>query len=206
MTRTERRDLYRLLGGILQERPDDKLCAALLEDRALDRLGEAIGGPLGHELRRMHGDMERGPPAWRELGKDYVALFVGPRKKLAPPWESVYRAPERLVMQECEREVARAYAAQRIGFDGMGRRPADHVALELEFCALMVDRGRLKPAVRKALRRFLDHHLLAWVPAFAADIERHAKSEFFRGLAGALAELCAMERAQALPAVHLAVV
>lgn len=191
MNRLERRDLYRLLGGLLAECPREQLCEALVADAALERLGAAVGGDVGAALTRMHTELVDGPDAWKEVRSDFTRLFVGPRKKLAPPWESVYRSPARLVMQEHEREVVRAYAEQRVGFEGMGGVPADHVALELQFCAWLLDHP--KPATRAALRRFLAEHLLTWVPLFAADVERQAKTELWRAAARALTGLCAHE-------------
>lgn len=198
MRRTDRRDVYRLLGGLLDEQPpSDELCTALVADRTLARLGLRVGGRLGAELARMHTALAAGPDAWSALRRDHLRLFIGPRKKLAPPWESVYRTPGRLVLQDAEQHVARAYAAQRVGFDGMGQRPADHVALELQFCAILVDQSGRRAAARTALRRFLDQHLLVWVPAFAADVHRLAGTEFFRALAATLLALCEVEAATA---------
>ena len=189
-----RRDLYRLLGGLLEECPTLELLATLSEDPALGDLAAHFGRELAEGLSAMQADLRRGPDARVAVRRDYTALFIGPRKKLAPPWESVYRSPDRLVMQEPEREVVRAYASERVGFEGMGgHRPADHVALELQFVALMLERSARSRSARASLRRFLDQHLLQWLPALAADVKLHAKTEFFRGLAQALEGLCAME-------------
>lgn len=206
MTRLERRDLYRLLGGFLAECPRAELCEALVADATLERLGAAIGGDLGAALGRMHAELARGPEVWTKVRSDFTRLFVGPRKKLAPPWESVYRTPARLVMQEHEREVVRAYAEQRVGFDGMGGVPADHIALELQFCAWLLDHPRAP--TREALRSFLGKHVLAWVPAFAADIETHATTELWRAVGRALAALCVRESeaVRAKPRTRLSVV
>ena len=192
MKRSHRRDLYRLLGGLLADAPPDALCEALVADRSVAQLADAVGGRLGDQLDQMHEVLARGVEAWRELRRDHVRLFVGPKKKLAPPWESVYRTSKRLVLQEAEQEVTRAYAAEGVGFEGMGQRPADHVSLELQFCAVLVDR-RDRSKATASLRRFLDQHVLAWVPAFAADVQREARGDFHRALAGALLALCELE-------------
>lgn len=204
MTRLERRDLYRLLGGLLAECPREQLCEALVADATLVRLGAALGGDLGAALSRMHSELADGPDTWKEVRSDFTRLFVGPRRKLAPPWESVYRSPAKLVMQEHEREVVRAYAEQRVGFEGMGGVPADHIALELQFCAWLLDHP--KPATRAALSRFLSEHLLTWVPLFAADVERHAKTELWRAAGRALTGLCCLESESAAPPKRLSLV
>lgn len=189
-----RRDLYRILGGVLQDCPTPELLATLADDPALGVLAGHFGGGLGEGLSAMNADLQAGAEVHAAIRRDYTALFVGPRKKLAPPWESVYRSPERLVMQEPEREVVRAYASERVGFEGMGgHRPADHIALELQFVAILLERSFHRRGARASLRRFFDQHLLQWVPALAADIRREARTDFFRGLGHALEGLCAME-------------
>lgn len=200
MIENARRDLYRILGGILERCPDRTLLEALASDPALESLAAHFGRQLGEALRRMHADVRRGGAAHDAIRRDFVRLFVGPKKKLAPPWESVYRSPERLVMQVHEREVVKAYAAQRVGFDGMGtERPADHIALELQFMAILLERAGHRRAATEALRRFLDQHVLRWVPAFAADVTQNARTDFLRAVGQALTAICAMEAGRPSP-------
>jgi TorA maturation chaperone TorD len=191
MTPALRRDVYRVLGGLLIDCPSEALCAALVRDRSLDRLGTAVGDRLGLELGRLHRALEADPHD--AIQRDFIRLFVGPRKKLAPPWESVYRDPSRLVLQDAADGVLRAYAEERLGFDGMGKQPPDHIALELQFCAALVDRAESRASSADALRRFLDEHLLVWAPRFAADLVRIADTEVVRAIGGALLALCDLE-------------
>lgn len=200
MKTENRRDVYRLLGGLLDDAPSDPLCSALVTDQSLSRLGAVVGRRLGEHLERMHEVLARGDEEWQALRQDHLRLFVGPRKKLAAPWESVYVNTGRLVLQASEQAVVRAYAAECVGFEGMGQQPADHIALELQFCAVLIDRG----GDPTALRSFLDHHLLAWVPAFAADVQRFAQADFHRALAGALLALCELESVAAAPVADAA--
>ncbi|MBI2894006.1 MAG: molecular chaperone TorD family protein [Deltaproteobacteria bacterium] len=193
MTENARRDLYRILGGLLEQCPTPELLRVLAEADSLELLAQHFGRELGDGLRAMRAGLAGGEEAREAIRRDYVALFVGPRKKLAPPWESVYRSPGRLVMQEPEREVVRAFAEQRVGFEGMGQKPADHIALELQFVALLLERSAHKRAARAALRRFLDQHILQWVPAFAADVRKHAKTDLWRAAGQVLEAVCAME-------------
>jgi TorA maturation chaperone TorD len=195
------RDVYRVLGGLLADCPSEALCAALVRDRTLEELGAIAGGRLGLELTRVHAALAAEPHD--AIERDFVRLFVGPRKKLVPPWESVYVDPGRLVLQESTDDVVRAYAEQRVGFDGMGAQPADHVALELQFCAVLADRAPAREGSAAALRRFLDRHLLAWVPRFAADVARLADTDTWRAVGNALVALCELEasRITRLPVV-----
>jgi len=194
--RSDRRSLYRLLGGLLQECPSTALLDVLGTGPTLENLAERIGGAIGEGLGRMRADVGGCEGRHPALRQEYVRLFVGPGKKLAPPWESVYRGPERLVMQEPHAQVLRAYAEQKVGFDGFGKRPADHVALEMQFVSTLLARSRAGSRADAALRRFLDEHLLAWLPAFAGDVRRHAKTEFWQGVGETLTALCEAEAAR----------
>lgn len=186
-----RRDLFRVLGGLLADCPGEALCAALVRDRTVAELGSLAGGRLGHELDRLHAALAT--EAHTAVEHDFVRLFVGPRKKLVPPWESVYVDAGKLVLQASAEDVLHAYAEARVGFDGMGQAPADHVALELQFCAVLADRAADRPVADAALRRFLDRHLLAWVPRLGADLVRLADTETWRAVGGVLVALCELE-------------
>lgn len=200
MNAEQRADLYRLLGALVLVPPAEELLAALSSAHAFDTFAECgPEGTLREALESMGTDLARGPEALNEIRRDHIRLFVGPKKKLAPPWESVYRSADRIVMQEQSVEVLRAYATQRIGFKGMGETPADHAGYELEFVAILIGRSRRSKQAREALSSFLNDHLLAWVPAWAADVRKHAKSAFWRGFGEALTALCAVEE-QALEA------
>ena len=144
---------------------------------------------MGEGLKTMRVEAQRTPAA--ALRQDYVRLFLGPKKKLAPPWESVYRTPERKVMREPHVEVTKQYAAQGVGFDGIGRRPGDHVALELQFVAVML--GRQDAAADTVAEEFLDAHVLQWVPAFTQDVRTNATTDFWRACGGVLGALCELE-------------
>ena len=195
MNAEQRADVYRVLGALVLECPASDLLAALASSKTLYVLGEGAGeGQLRDALEFMVAQLDGGREAFGPIRRDHIALFVGPTKKLAPPWESVYRSADRIVMQEQAIEVLRAYATQRIGFERMGESPADHAGFELEFVSILIGRSMRSGKAREALTTFLADHLLAWVPAWSADIRKHAKTSFMRGLGEALAALCELER------------
>ncbi len=189
----QRSDLYRLLGAMVLSSPTDELLATLSKARAFLAFGECAEGRLRDSLVQMDSELAHGVECFGEIRRDYIALFIGPKKKLAPPWESVYRSPDRIVMQEQSAEVLRAYAEQRIGFDGMGQSPADHAGFELEFVSILLARSRRSKKAREALSVFLADHVLAWIPAWAADVRKHAKTVFMCALGDALTSLCDLE-------------
>lgn len=122
------------------------------------------------------------------LAADFAHLFLG-SSLLSPPFESAYRNEEHLLLCEETVEVRSFY--QRYGFQQREKLqlPDDHVALELEFMALL---GREATAAAepsqgveclRASRQFLQEHVLAWVPEFVDDVVHNADTDFYRGLA-----------------------
>lgn len=164
--------LYALFHRALGDAPDAAIVEALgsnetlmalgffLEGKpAFDRLAEAVTG-LGES------DVEG-------LASEYTALFVGPHKLIAPPWESVYIGDEGLLFQESTLEVRRTYLE-----DGMipAEHPHvadDHIALELDYMALLArrfaDEGDGEGALGLVNRQigFLDKNLLVWTGEYA---------------------------------------
>jgi TorA maturation chaperone TorD len=183
--------IYQLLGGLLLECASEGTlrevhAKALLPELAARFPQEASSGAL----LRMHaalGDEQ----AVDRIRADYATLFLGAGKSKAPPWESVYRSSERLVWQEPAYRVLEHYARAGFGYDDMKSVPPDHVGRELLFVATLLaeisstDEPE-RAALLEACRTFLDQHVLAWVPKFAADVKTHARTDFFRALAEGL--------------------
>lgn len=122
---------------------------------------------------------ERTDKAVEHLRVKYTRLFIGPARLPAPPWESVYRGEERLLLQSSTLEVRALYRSQ-------GALPArypavadDHVALELGFLHLVSTRAHEAlangaepgfPALSSLAAdadRIVNGHLLAWLPRFS---------------------------------------
>ncbi|MBI5710863.1 MAG: molecular chaperone TorD family protein [Candidatus Eisenbacteria bacterium] len=133
-------------------------------------------------------------PGWEEARREHLRLFVGPYHVPAPPYESVYRSPQRLVMQEPAHAVRRAYAEAGVAVERLGEIPDDHLACELEFAGLLlahaaVSGGPGAPDGRDAMERhrlFLTEHLLAWTPDLHRDIARAAPGGLYAAIAAFL--------------------
>lgn len=130
-----------------------------------------------------------------ELAVDYVRAFIGhgtDAYSAAYPYESVYTSPKRLMMQEARDEVLAIYRSEGLDKLPTWKETEDHIALELEFMAVLGDRivaaaqtGNDDEAERllKAQKNFLEDHLLSWVPLMTADLSRFAHTGLYQGLA-----------------------
>lgn len=130
-----------------------------------------------------------------DLAVDYARVFLGAgiyEGTVASPYESVYTSPERLIMQDARDEVLAAYRAKGLDKDETLNVPEDHISLEFEFMIFMCQEteraleSRDWRAVSGSLMEqmdFLMKHLANWVPAFCADIEKCAATDFYKAVA-----------------------
>ncbi len=127
-----------------------------------------------------------------DLAAEYQRLFIGPARLAAPPWESVYRTPERLVFGAATVAVRAAYAAAGYRAPLLGREPDDHVALEFDLVAKLAARAvtahddgdaATAATVARQVDGFLAGHLAQWVPQWGRLLADDARADFYRGAA-----------------------
>lgn len=124
---------------------------------------------------------------------DYMNLFVGPGKPLAPPWESTYAASEEcLVFQKETLEVRTWYRTFGLQIDKLHHEPDDHISYELEFLGTLAQRageslsqGNVENAdyCMQSQKRFLKEHLFTWVFEWCNLVFDYAITDFYRGIA-----------------------
>ena len=136
---------------------------------------------------------------------DYDRSFGLVIPKECPPYETEYHPPAQTFLRSQQlADIAGFYRAFGIDPGGAVHERPDHIALELEFAALLLTKKRLvldDPSVREqadicdeALRDFVRDHLSWWVPAFAAGLRRKADHGLYHALARVLAALIPAER------------
>jgi len=179
--------IYRLLKNVFLNSPSQEFLNYI---RELNGVGESAGNrdiTKGLELLRKGADCE---PEKLEL--EHTRLFIGPYRLPAPPYESVYRTDDRLVMQQPTIEVRKAYREAGLEVKGIHTNPDDNISAELEFMEYLCDKTAsfLKnhdahEAMKyiELQRKFLEVHLNKWVPAFSEDIIKNTNEDFYRGAA-----------------------
>ena len=129
----------------------------------------------------LHSDQELEDLLW-----EYTRLFVGPYKLPCPPWESVYTSAKRLMMQEAYDEVQDLYNELGLKMGDPNIMP-DHIGAELNFLAVLFRNLHNNPGKRvyykDIAKRFLDEHLMRWLPQFISDMEEAANLKFYKALA-----------------------
>ena len=124
------------------------------------------------------------------LAADYTKCFIGTTVvgQSSYPYESVYTSPKRLVMQEAFEEVRRIYHS--FGVTNASDLYDDHLGIELDFCAFLCEKTaeaiRLQRSSAEfidAQSKFLDNHILNWVPRFLFDLRKAAETQVYLGSA-----------------------
>ncbi len=140
-----------------------------------------------------------------ELAEQHQKLFGLLIAKTAPPYETEY-CGSTLTFYRSQQlaDIAGFYRA--FGLEQSRDEPErqDHIVVELEFMAHLIERERsaasnpeLQEKValcREAQRKFFEAHLAWWTPAFAELMARGAPDGLYAAVAGALGSFIACER------------
>ena len=144
--------------------------AAALLSEALDAIGDA-------------------PEAWvfDELAADYAAIYLN-HKYRASPCESVWVDDEGLALQDATFQVRSWYQRFGLGVENWRTRSDDHLVAQLHFLEIVF--RRVDNAELSEIARFMDEHLLRWLPDFAERVAERCATRFYAGVALLTASVC----------------
>lgn len=190
--------VYQLLMDFLSRPPRMSLVA---QWRGVVELRDAIPKSEGGRLLRSYlasiaeEDFRRVCYAEAE---EFERLFMGHNAKLAS-CEAVYRSrTEGADAFACISDIGTIYAQSGVAFNKLNGERDDHIALELEFMAVlaegMLNKGNLPQSCLELVDTqivFLESHLLKWTPQFADDLAANTTSPLYTGLALLIKEFLA---------------
>lgn len=140
----------------------------------------AMRGALA-ALTPEHGD---------DLAADFAAIYLTHAYR-ASPCESVWRDEDHLAWQGPTFAVRAWYQRYGLSVKDWRALPDDHLAHQLAFVAFLLEQGQTGAAAR-----FLDAHLLTFLPQFCERVAQRAGTAFYRGLAGMTQAIVAALRCQ----------
>lgn len=193
-----RSKIYTLLKSVFLKPPSQDLLNYLRELNGVNDSASTPDVVKGLELLGKGANCEP-----EKLALEHTRMFIGPYRLPAPPYESVYRTDERLVMQQPTIEVRKAYREAGLEVKGIHTNPDDHISAELEFMEYLCDKtaSSLKNQdAHEAMKhtelqqKFLEEHLNKWIPAFSDDIIKNTEQDFYRGAALLLRGFISLER------------
>lgn len=126
----------------------------------------------------------RGEVSGDELAADFAAIYLTHALRVSP-CESVWRDEDGLMLQAPTFAVRAAMRRHALRVADWRQMPDDHIAIEIDFLATLVQRGEADEAAS-----FLDQHLLRWAPDFCAAVGHRAGTALYRALAGLTAAYC----------------
>jgi TorA maturation chaperone TorD len=104
---------------------------------------------------------------------EHTRLFINAYPRvICPPYESAYR--EGVLLGNSTHAVFEYYQKWGIEADGDN---VDHVGSELEFYAFLLAMGSEEASMDAS--RFMDEHLLLWIPVFASDLQNGSRLGFY---------------------------
>ena len=138
------------------------------------------------QLRQSVGDQFSSVKFMKE---DYLNLFTGTGNPLAPPYESVYRSKEHLMFDRQTSEVREFYMSYGWESKFKDKIPDDHLGIELLFLTLMIEKylefdDRVcEKEMRNEIVRFIDQHMISWVPQWNEHVQKYSGTMGYKGIA-----------------------
>ena len=113
------------------------------------------------------------------LAVDYADIYVTHQLRAAPA-ESVWLDKDKLILQEPMFEIRDWYERYGLKAANWRTRSDDHLVLQLEFIAFLLEREDIAP---DQPARFMDDHILRWIDLFSQQVSGYCSSSFYGGLA-----------------------
>lgn len=184
--------MYRVLGRLFQSEVTPELLPDLKTLQFPEATDNALMNEAGRRLNTFVAELTEA--GLDDLAADYARTFLSAGVADGPsafPFESVYTSREHLIMQD-------AYEAVLGLLRKHGMTPAtpdlyaDQIGIELEFMAFLAEKavkaleaGEMAAAEKNLdeEKAFLEKHLLNWTGAFFDDVEKVARTDFYKALA-----------------------
>lgn len=194
----QRGEAYWFLASLVAAKPDLETLTRL--SALAKRRNGAEADAATHILNALDGEDDLTALAER-LAVEHTRLFRGIREGYGPPppYESLWR--EGRMMGESTVAVAKAYLEAGYRHDEQWG-PLDHLVEEMRFMAalchaedeaLTFGRGEKAQWARERQLRFLEDHLLAWLPSYCRVLADQAQEPLYQALARVSAEVLARD-------------
>ncbi len=186
---SQRANVYGLLAMLYRQELTPDLLEEIRSPELLDLLSQ-WGGELEDDfLGRPEGEL------LEEMAVEYARLFLGPGRHISPH-ESVHHEREDgqwgQLWGPATVEVKKSIEGTGLRYETGYRGLPDHISVQLEFLEALTRREENawtkgdEEGAQRCLdmeRRFLDEHLIRWVPAFCDKVITAAELSFYRTLA-----------------------
>lgn len=122
-----------------------------------------------------------------EIQIDFTNLFVnGVPTAKSHPFAGWYSGDE-IVFGDSDKTMLHFYSRYGVIYDRDNALPADHILVELEFIAIMLEEYQNKRDYFyiSGLKEMIDH-MNKWIPSFVSSIKNNAQTMFYKEVASIL--------------------
>ncbi len=124
----------------------------------------------------------------KEMHEDFLRLFSPNEPGLAPAYESLYNYKSAYSMNQESDGVSEFYKTYGWKSKFRGKFKDDHLGVELLFLTLLVEKyiefddEACRGEMKKEIHRFIDAHILSWIPEWNKTIQSRSKTLGFKGI------------------------
>ncbi len=180
-------------GSMLMKAPNDECVIDFWINGSLKKLPVSSSNPrFIHAASLLRQSCEDKDLCKKMLNEDFSRLFDKTGLQLAPSRESDYSLYGTANNHETPEEFYKSYGFQP---ESKSDTPSDHLGIELLFLTRLTDKYLQiddEPScreMRNEIRRFIDYHLLSWIPQWNETIQENAQTLYYKGI-GTLIHAC----------------
>lgn len=186
--------MYRFLSSVFMDELDENLLKALMEADLPEHISDEPWSDNiseGFKLVKQSlegakgGSDEEIKSFLEDLAADYAKTFLAAGDaagKAAFPYEAIYAGTDSPHGGSIEMQLDAKYAASGLKMrEDMFKVSCDHISLELEYMARMLEEG--SEEANKEAKEFFDEHIINWAGLFANDIYKYSERDYYKGIA-----------------------
>jgi TorA maturation chaperone TorD len=181
--------LFYFAGSMIMHEPSEECIVDFWERGILKNLPVSSSNPnfvkAASQLRESFSDKTT---FGKLLHEDYLRLFAGQLPALAPAYESHYSKEIQDPTGYDSLNVTEFYNSYGWTSKFKGRISDDHLGIELLFLTILIDKyivlddEACQGEMRKEILRFINHHILSWIPQWNKRIQNDANTLSFKGI------------------------
>jgi TorA maturation chaperone TorD len=181
--------LFYFAGSMIMHEPSEECIVDFWEKGILRNLPVSSSNPIfvkaASQLRESFADRKT---FGKQLHEDYLRLFKREFLALAPAYESDYSYEIFKYSGFRPLKVTEFYDSYGWKSKFKGKIDDDHLGIELLFLTLLIDKyltlddEACRGEMRKEIRRFINSHILSWVPVWNQKIQTEANTLAFKGI------------------------
>jgi TorA maturation chaperone TorD len=175
-------------GSMIINEPSEECISDFWSEGSLKKLPVKSDNPRFLQASLLLRESESCRDSFRNnLSRDHKLLFSMKSLSLAPPNESSYHTPHD--------KVTEFYDSYGWNYRALNDMEDDHIGTELLFLTKMIDKylqlddAPCRSAMKSEIRRYIDGHLLSWIPAWNFNIQENAITKSYKGI-GNLIHAC----------------